>query len=1049
MKRKHIIILCVLVAVFALLLTLALLGKFVWGWFEDQPEEAQTPTITPDLTLGEDYYYFGGKPMNNAALIFSQLDRSDIFQIYVKPNSGENYFFYHDQSNGKNYFMLGECDDQGTVDLGNAYMPPISERFQSFDYNTLYDDTTKIPQLLAVVGAPAIAERIFPEDGNFNQEFLSRYGLSQADDPAYFEIIPYKLDPANGKYLYTTVERPEYLIRQDTDGKYYYITEDGGRGEAYTGAKSDLIPAADVDNTKRVYIGSPTVDDSGYYLYLEGRNIVYTTRSSYLADVVEKDLGYYIAPRLVTESENNYAFMLTPGFKIEDGKFVDAAGTPVTDGATVGVTTETVRTYDTNGGGDHNAYGVFEMIDLKTHEDKETFAAVFSGKNVGDTMDVVTLQQALTKSGKAIDYHIIKVAGIIQGDTYIEHPESPITVTATDRVVVAYTDGTRTTVGGMDAGAKIFYGYLNLADAKTPEIFRAALVGKTVGGADFDETVHIEYDGYNNDISTMKFELKEIISIVDADKQALDAADYGTTVTFAYRLLEDGVLVSESSMVITIPPAGSGEGQFDNPKTWTDMVGGNGVATEMTAYWTERVARGLLGLKKGSCLDDKGNSTKVIEVPFAVEYLSDFTIYDDMKIEYFVTYQEELSFAFTNEHNVFHGSNLYEIKNGEKAMYSLDPDVANEVLTLFQDLKGDETVAVGLDHETIDKYSLYDYRLSYSMPFDVYSESVGDIDYYYHKRSIGYNLYISRKMEDGSRYIGSEQYDIVVKLEDGSQFDFLDWSFYTKWMQNSLLMVSYENLRRMVFDLNFEGAEGSDYNTIWGFDITVDQTYPYPTTYYDEETGKDEVTYEAMPRLYAALANLGLHSGVKDYATLRNLMTYTIKTYNPKNDVEFNEQSTMAGKFVQIISENTAYVETLSNAGWQDLDAVYGNKLTSNGVDMYGSDNLRGLLLMLNTMRYWGEAADDLSEEEIASITSGDYTMRMALTLIDATDKTYTEKGYVLTFYNYGMHSLVTVTDVASGERSDLFYIQSREVRRLAEAVVGLTKGEVIDHDKY
>ncbi len=1049
MNKKHIITLSVLVAAFALLLTLALLGKFVWGWF-DEPESS-TP-IQADLELGESYYYFAGSALNDVVLMYPQYDRSDLYRVRIKNTKGENYFFLNTQTQTEDYYLLGECDEEGNFTNEDLYRPPLTQSMKDFSYSSLYDDTTKIPQMIAAVGAPVIIERIRPENGGkLTENFLHKYGLAAADEPAYFEILPYARDPENDSYLYTPIEGDGEIIRL-IDGKYYYVeknpdyNEDDPNskmyitGKEYTDGASTLTPAADTDGVRRVYVGKRTIDDSGYYIYLEGRDVVYTTNSTYLADLVNEGIGYYIAPQLVTASQENQVYVLTPGFTIRDGNYVDAIGTVIPAGATIGITTESMIQMESDGGDPKTEQkNMYTLLDLETPGALEELAAALAGKRVGDVIDVLIPTEALAKIGETVNYTIIAVRGIVKGDEYLE--DSGDLLTGDEKIVVAYTDGTPALDG---SSSQTFYGYIDLAAQTTPAKVREELVGLTVGAKQLNIPYMKTYDGVGENLFTFLYSVTEIKSVVGADGTSLEKVDYGTTVTFSYRLYEEGEEVSNASMRIEIPAAGTGEGQFDNEDTWLDMVGGTGQNADKLAYLMKRLTEGLLGKSVGTTVDEDGNSTLEIAIPYVVEFIYDYDLYSNAKIGYFMEYEETLSFAFKNERKLFNGSSLYEIDPGsDKALYSLDNDATSDVLSLFENLQGDETVAIGIDDETIDRYGLYAYHLRFVMPYDCYSKDFGDKTYYYSGYEVPYDLYISATQPDGSRYVGSVQYDTVVRVDDGSIFDFLEWSFSAKWMQNGLMLLSYQYLRRMVFDLNFSEEDGEDFNSVWGFDITVDPKYQYP--YQIIENGILKTEYEEMARLYAAVVNLGAHDGVKDYAALNGLMKYQVTTYDPTKD----NKNTLAGKLAHAVTETLGEYKELINEGWQDLDAVYGNVLTDNNVDMMGSDSLRDLLRILNATYYSGEAAEDLDETQIKEIMAGEYTMRLALTLLDQTEKGTKEQGYTLTFYNYGVNSLVTVTDAETGATSSLFYVRSREVVRIAQTVVKLTRGMEIDPDEY
>ncbi len=1044
--KKKIIWIASLSAVFVLLLTLALLGKFVWGWFDEQEEE---PYIRPDLELGESYYYFAGSEIRDVVLIFPQYERSDIYRIRIKNTKGENYFFLNTQTETDDYFLLGECDEDGNFNNEDVYYPPITGAMPNFSYSTLYDDTSKIPQLLAVAGALSISERIYPEEGDkLTDAQLAKYGLLATGDyePAYFEILAYARDPETGYYLYTPVDGSGEIVRY-VDGKYYYWGENNERGEEYTAGLKTLIPVADnsASGKRRVYVGNPTVDDSGYYIYLEGRDIIYTTTSPYIADIMGHDIGYYVAPQLVAQSDANYSYRLTPGFSMSEGSYISQDGKLIPAGATIGIRTDEIAHQESNGGVSDGEKNVFSIIDMSEAR-YAAFAAALSGKAVGDTVDVLVPNNALAKVGESVYYDIFRIRGIMKDTRYLENTGDVIT--GDEKIVVAYTDGTLSPLGGLQS----FLGYIDLAASTTPEELRQKLIGKTVSEERYNDIGYLKtYDSNKDSLYTITFGVTAIKSAVDADGKSVKKADYGTTVTFSYRLLTDGDLTTETTMTLTIPAAGDGEGQFGNEDTWIDMavkwmenagytnitMGQN---TDKTAYMLRHVASGLLGKSVGSTVNSKNESTLQINVPYAIEVIYDYDLYDNAKVEYCVDYHETLSFAFSNQSDNFYRSTLYQINTPGKTMYSLDTTMTDRVLGLFENLQGDETVAIGIDDETIDRYGLYAHRLHFIMPYDCYSQDIGDKTYYYAGYEVGFDLYISDVQADGSRYVASTQYNTVVRVEDGSMFDFLDWSFSAKWMQNSMMMVSYLHLRRMVIDMNFAEEDGEAYNSIWGFDITVDPKFRYPTS---------DGGYEEMGRLYAAVVRLGSHLGQQGYTALNGLMTYDTTTFNPQKD----NYVTLAGQLARVITDTVGTQSVLSNEGWRDLDAVYGDVLSSNQVDKQGSANMRTLLQILNAISYSGESAEKWSDEEIASIRSGEYTMRIALTLLDQSEKNAKEQGYTLTFYNRGVNALVVVEkineDGTVGATSSLFYIRSREVFKIAQSVIELTQGVNLEPDRY
>lgn len=1033
MKKKQIIILSVFAALFVLLLTLSLLGKFAWGWFD---EKEKTPYVPPTLEEGEAYYYVGTSQVKDVVLMYPQITRADLAQVRVHNSKGENYFFYHTLLGNLNYFSLGECDhDDWEWTADDLYYPSILQSYVgAFDYTSLYDDTSTLPAMLAAVGTVMIDERIKPEDGVFSQEFLSRYGLSRADNPAYFELVMYLRDD-RGNYLFASTRSDvDSLVGFDSDsGKYYIITEEGTRGEEYTYGADTLTPAVDVDNTYRVYVGQQTIDDTGYYLYFEGRNVVYTVQGGYLSDVVGRNMGYYVAPRLVTQAESAYANQLSPFISIHNGQVSYHTSKEVTGSMSVGLASDRVWTVDSDN--TTNTWNVtnedqFHLIDLRDTKTNAAFMAALVGNHVGDTVDIVIPSPNLSQVGKTETYYIRQVAGIVTEDGYDTTPGT--VVGAGDKLLLYYAGDRRDASGGLVA----IPGYLDLSDSRLSQAHLDALIGLEVGKEYplSNEGVKLEftYDA-TAEMYRIQVQIETIDAIKDGDGNKQNTITYGSTVTMTYIFVEDGVRVGEYTNTLTIPK----EEDFQKDEKWVEM------GYDASQIYTLRTLfQGILGKAVGSYVDKNGASSLVVPVDYPQEVICDFTLYGDAKIEFVTAYEEIITFGHTNERDVFHGTSAYRIQSpADKSLYGIDANSALKVLQYFENLKGSQTVALGVDTDTMREYGLFAYKLTYELPFDCYTVDTSDgKTNYYHKSSITFNLYISEKAKDGSRYVGSDQYDLVAKVEDGSIFDFVEWGFYSHWMQNALLMVHFQDLRGMVFDLNFTEEE---YNHLWGFEVNVDRNYPHAVdeTYVD---GKPVVTYEYLTKLYASLVDGGKGNGNMTYDEMRAIFEY--EQYTNTDDyskIPYESQLHISpSRYIQTISDTLRYVTDLKNG--RDLDEIYGHQKTYVTDEEDGTYSLRKLLFLLNSICYYGEVADDLTQEEQQEVLAGEYTMALALTLSDESGKQY---GYTLRFYNYSGHSLVSITDERAGTTTSLFYIQSRDVMKVAQIVADLAQGNLIDLD--
>lgn len=1043
MKRKQKLTIVILAVLLVLVVTLSLLGKFVWGWFDKQ----SAPRILPDLEAGEAYYYMGGNPVSGVVLLFPQKERADISMVRVHNRRDEHYFFYHNVSWGQNWFALGQAD--GTWEgESTLYSPPIMENWNgTFDYTSLYDDTTTIPAMLAAVGTVNIAERIRPETGVDFSRFLRRFGLGEEDNPAYFEIISYYRDSA-GNYLYTPEGDTDSVIAVDpADGTYRYIDPATMTlGEAYTGDRAALTPVPDTEHTLRVYVGNRTVDDNGYYLYLEGRDVVYTTTNRYLTDVVERGIGYYVYPRLVSQAESRYANQLTPDLSLWRGLTV-SEGATLTEEMTANLLA-TIRRYDSDAGVDRTEDDTFLQVDLS---EATRLAKALLGRTVGGggfDLLVPTANLWDGMPGAAVRYRILGVSGILRGGVYGQ--DAALSAEAGDCVTVRYTDGiTRET----DGSYRVWEGYADLSDPAMPDALRAAIIGRHPGDYLAPEAapeVVCRYPTGDTNSHRMRLEILSVNRILSPEGTAQEQVTYGSTVRFSYRLTEYDEAGNEVTgrvytTTLTLPT----EAQFDDRDAWENEL--QYANAERQMYTLQAVFRALIGVGVGRYTNGDGGSTlPATDLYYPIEILSSFTLYRNVRAESAIRYEQTLRIGYTNDRDAYFGSSLYRIlAPDDKRMYGLDAAATQQVMALFYNLIGDETVRVGLGADVIEQYGLWKNRVYYELPFGIYSAEEGDRTRYYSRYRIGYTLYISDIQPDGSRYVGSDQYDIVVRVADGSTLDFVDWEFKTGWVQNNLLMVGYEDLRRMVFDIRYE-----DYQHVWGIDVAVDRDYYYKSSF--TEGGQTQTQYTKLARLWAALVDGEGFSG-NTYADYLRLFEYRTETdtsdYGGYDVWDPRLPHAGAGLFVRKVSDSFHILTRLVNEKQIDLDKLYantGHQGMPNTRDEWGAYSVKTILQMLNATHYAGEAEEDLTQEEIDAIVAQDKNrvLTIALTL----DNGEGESGYVLRFYAYSSHALVSVSSVdeAGGETaSALFYVQAREVARIAEAVISLSRGETIDGDAY
>ena len=129
------------------------------------------------------------------------------------------------------------------------------------------------------------------------------------------------------------------------------------------------------------------------------------------------------------------------------------------------------------------------------------------------------------------------------------------------------------------------------------------------------------------------------------------------------------------------------------------------------------------------------------------------------------------------------------------------------ILETLGQLVGTETVAVGLDLETIDELGLTAYCYYYRTPVKIESVGAGAGNVKVEQDMPNY-LYISEKKVDdtGAYYlVGSVLTDIVARVE-ASELSFLEkpnsW-----WLESSMYSVVLGNLSKMEFDFNYTDAD--------------------------------------------------------------------------------------------------------------------------------------------------------------------------------------------------------------------------------------------------
>lgn len=992
-----------------------------------------------ELLDGEAYYYNQGYHKTTRVL-FPQFSRADLYSVSVW-NKDTNYQFVHVLSdasaNAENYFLLGsDSDGDGESEL---YLPELVTAFPDFEYSTLYDDTSKIPTVISVTGSCFFKDRVYvraqdaanPDDSAY-QSILAAYGLAAADNPSYYEIKGYTID-RNRNLVYGYYEEllGMQLMRQvyqsvAANGKVSYYTLDTTEAEAwseelgnydfencftpYTGSLDGLQPIVDPNRSYKVFVGDRTPDRTGYYLRVSGRDVVYTTGTSSIGDVVNKSLAYYVNPRIMATSEEMYGPLMALDFGLwQKGEALSSvkAGAGVLYSASVSLSGKPVGAES----------GMLHLLKGKVSD--RLYAALL-GKAIGDKVDVVVAEKGqllTTLETTTLEYVFYSIDGIVGVDSI--NRTAGAAVSAGDTVLVTYRLAMDTEVDGemTEMLSELYCGAVDLSDPLLTPSVKNALVGKAVGG---DPTGKTEL---------VRAEVK------------LDQT-YADTFRETYRIAEIVGFATNESMsdINTVKNAAlptTGYAQIYCTQIVNGLEEGTYIVINLeqeSTYQRELIRRALIG---------KANGVLANPIDIAVRrYYSavqDYVLYEDMEILAINSYAEQLSFKFVNElyRDKFHGATgLYEITGPvDRTLYTLDSDATKNALMDFADLIGTETVAVGITAERIKEYGLDAHVFYYEYPFGI-GEDPNDgndkIVTYDYKYSVPYIIYVSEKQADGSYYVASTLYDTVVKATD-EQIGFVDWDFFDTWMHASIMQLSVFDIAELTFDINF-----SDLKEKHSFSLMTNSKYYV----YAGVNANGDAQWDEQQRLYVSYVE-------------GDRIEYEIKTVNEAKVVLDNRlYETLLGKDPtlyythagMLVTKNGVHYDVKRVTNGKNLDQIYkdvSGVATPHSYDYDGVYNMKNLLLKIFTTTYSGISSEDLDEAAKAALLA-DPDNRIFDIRMQMTDG----RNFHLGFYRYSDgRCLIRFSNEDEGIVNTELFINALEVKGLVSAVRALANGLPVDTD--
>ena len=770
-------------------------------YFTVKPGGEEQKKEPPIPLEGEDVLY------NSMLIAYPTMEEKDIQYISVS-NSKGSFGMVRPDKDGT--FTLFYFDENGKV---HEYRPKISEIDDNFNYSDLfaietgdgYNAVTKLTYLCMSLQVPYFEERIYLSDNEEERAAqLDAYGLSEDDE--YAEI----------SFSYNVKTKNE-------------------AGEEITETKSHKLK-----------IGSPTIIETGYYFMVDDRDIVYAGTANYFSYALT---GFYsfinsilVSPGLKEDSV--LSAYITTNYYQWLGEMHEKEGETVKeDSKVISFADVIVPVGRDNASGGNNGYisdGYsdieFDLLKYKNTPGFERMLKALIGRGVGSYKDneiifsVVGSSPEIDFSGvdsKLYTYTVTEIEAILtdSGEICV----AGTALSGASQIKVKYT----LSVDGKAVG-DTFHSVIDLNSASLPEDFRAALKASAIGVLPAPVSTNIVYTKDNAVARNVKYVITEIVSIYDSKGAEINKISASSIVCYRYRFMIDGVL-GEEEYITTLD---LGKDTSESGKAIKDALVGKGVST--------------------------GLSLVVADETVYSEFFFDFITYKLSEIKYFITNKMVSAFRFQNssERDPFYGDSLYEnTLNNKYSIYGLNHSVCQKVVNILTGISeatttpgglvGTETVAVGITPAVMKEYGLYANTIYFEIPRGLWAIDSGDsnkIDDYAWYETLGFTLYISEENEDGSRYIGSDLYDIVARVE-GEDFVFLKYDFVNFWARRDLMLTDISNIDAATFEFYLEDMKGIyemrlDHRTLYiGSDNGAYTTPPHDISY----TEFDEITVVVTP----------------------------------------------------------------------------------------------------------------------------------------------------------------------------------------------------------
>lgn len=794
-SKKRFTVSIVAAAVLLVATVMSIVVFSVWGG-SDESTVSNNTSGNIQLIEGEGMYI-------GVATAYPNVKGDDITRVTVKNKA----------KNGNHYTLL-RSDDMADGDFLFAYyengevkvfMPSICEEDSTHKYSDLYaietgdgyGMITKVDYLLTALQAPYFKHRIAVSD------------------------IPAEREAAYKEFGFTS----DKTVHIEFD----YTASDGST------------------QTHKVVIGDKVPTGIGYYFMVDDRPYIYNSTVNYF-DYALAGFYSFVNTTLVAkglEQDSTYEPLFTSNFTHwentlhdsgtvvagADVVFTSMALTPVAPSEYI----ESPGSFNDMQDGYRKSNYSKNIFELLNSSSTSLFRRALLGQEVGvlynpktsaNIADAIHLTFTndyhvsksieFYQSTMSYEYEIVGIESIVYGADDIVPGDSRLANIAKSKdengdgikeysyknIKVSY----YFTVNGKRTTELLSHAVIDLENTLIPkqkrQDLRDAIEKYGLGNLSADNHVKfsINYTEQNAKKTPYSLEITQIISIYDINDKQTSQVDENSTVGYKYYLNING----ENDGVEYFDIAYLADARTESELALRDA---------------------LVGKKVSSKLSEKVNMGAVYS-----EIFDHFTTYVISSIDYFVTREEKISFEFLNasERDPFYGDSIYKNNTDGYELYGLNATNCEQIAkflggalgdntTVSEGLFGTEIIDIGITPEKMLHWGaeggdgLFAHTVYFEMPRGISAlpgSKDDELDDYTSYDKIGFTLYISDIQPDGMRYIASQNYDIITKI-DNEIFFFLDETFVDFWAKENIILTNVDTMLEMKFEFNMEGLVGS------------------------------------------------------------------------------------------------------------------------------------------------------------------------------------------------------------------------------------------------